>query len=230
MSIEGIAAGYGGTSVSSEKTSSDNNIEGLGMNQFLTLLVAQLEHQDPLNPLDSAEFTAQLAQFSSVEQQYAMNKNLEDIKEIIGSQGQQQDLIGFIGKTIKADDDTILIKDGSVLSGSYSVEGVGDVTINIFDDSGLMVRTLYFKEMETGEHKVDWDGRDDRGDLLKDGTYNFAVTAKDGDGRYIPTNTHITGEVTGVTYQYGYPYLMIGERLISDDAVVEVSRTANGIP
>lgn len=226
MAIEGIIAGYEGSSVSADNMYSSNNAEELGMNQFLTLLVAQLEHQDPLNPLDSAQFTAQLAQFASVEQQYAMNKHLEDIKEMFGSQDAHQDLIGFIGKTITADDDTMVIKDGEVLSGSFSLEDNGDVVVNVYDSDGLMVRTLYFKNLEEGEHAINWDGRDDEGNILNDGTYNFEVTAMNEDGRYISSNTHITGEVTGVTYKYGSWYLMMGDRLISESTVVEISQSA----
>lgn len=226
MSIEGVIAGYGGSSVSTENMPTDKNTQGLGMNQFLTLLIAQLEHQDPLNPIDSAAFTAQLAQFTSVEQQYAMNKNLEDIKETLSSQGAKQDLLGFIGKTIQADDNTMLIKNGDVLSGSFGLEETGDAIVNVYDSNGLMVRTLYFKDLGEGEHEVNWDGRDDNGDLLTDGTYHLEVTARNEYGRYIPANTHITGEVTGVTYQYGSPYLMIGDRLVSESTVVEVSQTA----
>jgi flagellar basal-body rod modification protein FlgD len=225
MSIEGILTGYGGSSIPAEKTSSDKNSEGLGMNQFLTLLVAQLEHQDPLSPLDSSEFTAQLAQFSMVEQQYRMNKNLADIKDILSSRGEQQDLLGYIGKTVKADDDKIFVKDDKVLSGSFSLEDKGDVAVNVYDSDGLMVRTLYLGVLGNGEHSVNWDGKDNQGKFVKNGTYNFEVKAIDEDGRYVAANTHITGEVTGVTYEHGYPYLMIGDRLISDDNVVEVSKT-----
>ena len=225
MAIEAIMAGYDGSSASADNKYSSDNAEELGMNQFLTLLVAQLEHQDPLNPIDSAQFTAQLAQFASVEQQYAMNKNLEDIKEMLGSQSAHQDLIGFIGKTITANDDTMVIKDGEVLSGSFGLEDNGDVVVNVYDSNGLMVRTLYFKNLEAGEHAVDWDGRDHEGNVLNDGTYNFEVTAVNEYGRHISSNTHITGEVTGVTYKYGSPYLMIGDRLISESTVVEIRQS-----
>ena len=79
----------------------------LGRDQFLTLLVAQLQHQDPLNPLDGTDFTAQLAQFSSLEQLFAVNENLTGIQEAFSLQGNG-DLLDFIGKTVKAEDNTIL--------------------------------------------------------------------------------------------------------------------------
>ena len=175
MSIEGIGASFGEASVPYDRTSSRTNLDKLGIDQFLTLLIAQLEHQDPLNPLDSADFTAQLAQFASVEQLYGMNERLSDIQEALFDRGEQQDLIGLIGRTVKADDNTILINDGELLSGSYGLEGDGDVTVNIYNSDGLKVRTLFFDQQIEGEHDIGWDGKDDSGKMVGNGTYTFDV-------------------------------------------------------
>ncbi|MCK5570240.1 MAG: flagellar hook assembly protein FlgD [Spirochaetes bacterium] len=225
MSIQGINTGYGGSSVPDAKTSSGTGMEEIGIENFLTLFIAQIQNQDPLSPLDSAEFTAQLAQFTSVEQLYVMNKSLSDIKETLNDQGGQQDLIGLIGKTVKADDNTILIQDEAVISGSYRLEDEGNVIVNVYDSNGLKVRTLYLGSQNAGEQDFHWDGRDDAGEILGDGNYTFEVTARDENGNYVGANTYISGEVTGVTYKYGYPYLMVGERLISNDNIIEVNKT-----
>ena len=227
MSTAGIETNFGKSSIPpGEKTSSYTRMEELGIDQFLTLLIAQLENQDPLNPLDSAEFTAQLAQFTSVEQLYGMNKNLSGIQETLYNQGEQQNLFGLIGKTVKVNDNTIFVGDGVVQSSLYDLHGSGDVTVNVYDDNGLKVRTLYPGWKEEGEHNVNWDGRDDYGEMVGDGTYTFEVAAQDENANYISANTYISGEVTGVTYEYGYPYLMIGDRLVSKDYnIVEVSKT-----
>ena len=119
MSIQGINTDYGGTSIPATQTSSGNDTEDIGIDQFLTLFIAQIKNQDPLGPLDSAEFTAQLAQFTSVEQLYGMNSSLSDIKETLNDQGGQQDLIAFIGKTVKADENTISVEHGEILSGFF---------------------------------------------------------------------------------------------------------------
>lgn len=225
MSIQGINTGYGGSSVPDAKTSSGTGMEEMGIENFLTLFIAQIQNQDPLSPLDSAEFTAQLAQFTSVEQLYVMNKSLSDIKGMLNDQGGQQDLIGLIGKTVKADDNTILIQDEVVISGSYRLEDEGNVTVNVYDSNGLKVRTLYLGPQNAGEQDFNWDGRDDAGEILGDGTYTFEVTARDENGNFVGANNYISGEVTGVTYKYGYPYLMVGERLISRDNIIEVNKT-----
>ena len=226
MSIEALNTGYGATSASNEKTSSRSSTDELGMDQFLNLFIAQIQHQDPLNPLDSAEFTAQLAQFTSVEQLYGMNARLADIEETLGGQNEQRDDLGFIGKTVKADDNTMRVNNGTVQSGSYTIDESGYVTIDVYDSNGIIVRTFYEGFEDKGEHEVNWDGRDDTGAFVRDGTYTFEVTAKDENGYYISSNTYISGEVTGIKYQNGQSYLIIGDRIINNsNNIIEVSQT-----
>ena len=226
MSIEALNTGYGTSSVSNETTSSSSSTGELGKDEFLKLFIAQIQYQDPLNPLDSAEFTAQLAQFSSVEQLYGMNSKLGNIEETMNNQSEQHDNLGYIGKTVKADDNTMQVDDGAVQSGSYTLDGSGYVTIDVYDSDGGIVRTFYKGSEDKGEHDVNWDGRDDAGAIAGDGSYTFEVTARDEDGFYVPSNTYISGEVTGITYQDGQAYLMIGDRIIKDNNnIIEVTQT-----
>jgi flagellar basal-body rod modification protein FlgD len=225
MSIQGINTNYGGTSIADTNTSSGNATEEVGIDQFLTLFIAQIKNQDPLSPLDSAEFTAQLAQFTSVEQLYGMNSSLSDIKETLNDQGGQQDLIGLIGKTVKADENTISVENGQVLSGFFNLEESAETTVTVYDSNGLEIRTLYLGWKDEGEHNIDWDGRDESGEIVPDGAYTFEVTSRDENGYYVAASTYISGEVTGVTYQYGDPYLMIGDKLINKDNITEINKT-----
>ena len=226
MSIEALNTGYTTSSVSNKNTSSNSGTDELGKDQFIKLFIAQIQYQDPLNPLDSAEFTAQLAQFSSVEQLYGMNSKLGNIEETMNNQSEQRDNLGYIGKTVKADDNTMNVDNGTVQSGSYTLDGSGYVTIDVYDSDGVIVRTFYKGWEDKGEHDVSWDGRDDTGALAGDGSYTFEVTARDEDGFYVPSNTYISGEVTGITYQDGQPYLMIGDKIISDNNnIIEVTQT-----
>lgn len=226
MSIEAVNTGYGASSVSGEKTSSSSSTEELGMDQFLKLFIAQIQNQDPLSPLDSAEFTAQLAQFTSVEQLYGMNARLADIEEALNGQSEQRDDLGYIGKTVKADDNTMRVDNGTVQSGSYTIDGKGYVNIDVYDSQGLIVRTFSEGLEDKGEHDVNWDGRDGTGKLAGDGTYTFEISARDENGSYIPSNTYISGEVTGITYQNGQSHLMIGDKIIgNNNNIIEVSQT-----
>jgi len=226
MSIEALNTGYDASSASNETTSSSSGTGELGKDEFLKLFIAQIQYQDPLNPLDSAEFTAQLAQFSSVEQLYGMNSKLGNIEETMNNQSEQRDELGYIGKTVKADDNTMRVNDGTVQSGSYTIDDSGYVTIDVYDSDGLIVRTFYKGWEDKGEHDVNWDGRDDTGTPAGDGTYTFEITARDENGIYVPSNTYFSGEVTGITYQNGQPYLMIGDRIINNNNnIIEVTQT-----
>ena len=225
MSISSVITNYGTSSTSKDQTSSNSGTDKLGMDQFLNLFIAQLKNQDPLNPMDSTEFTSQLAQYSSVEQLYGMNSKLTDIENSLSSQNQQGDNLGYIGKTVKADDNSMIVDNGTVQTGSYSLDGSGTVTIDVYDSQGQRVRTLYRGSEDKGEHTVNWDGRDDAGNMAADGTYTFEITAQDGIGLTVPSNTYISGEVTGITYKNGQPYLMIGDKLLDSSKVIEITQT-----
>jgi len=199
--------------------------ETLGRDDFLILLVAQLKHQDPLNPLDGTDFTAQLAQFSSLEQLFTANDRLTDISESMDLQ-KTGDVLDYIGKTVKTTDNTIPVENGETAPGAYNLEDKADVTVFILNADGLEVRRIYEGWQNAGEHDLVWDGRDNDGRMVDDGVYTFELEARDKEGFVVPYNTYLTGEVTGVTYERGMPYLMVGNNLVSPSSVVEVGRGA----
>jgi flagellar basal-body rod modification protein FlgD len=227
MTISAVTTNYGTSSTSSGQTTSNSSMDQLGMNQFLNLFITQLQNQDPLNPMDSSDFTAQLAQYSSVEQLYGMNTTLTNIENTLTSQNQQRDDLGYIGKTVMADDNTMTVSNGTAQSGSYSLDGSASVTIGVYDSQGNQVRTLYQGTEDQGEHTVNWDGRDDAGNIVADGTYTFQINAQDENGLAVTSNTYVSGEVTGITYQNGTPYLMIGDKLLDSSKVIEVTQTTS---
>jgi flagellar basal-body rod modification protein FlgD len=195
----------------------------LGKEEFLTLLIAQLKNQDPLSPLESADFTAQLAQFSSLEQLFGMNEALTAIQESLGTQ-ESGNVLDYIGKLVKTNDSTVFIKDGNMESNAYTLEDEAEVTIFIYDSKGLEVRRIYGGWKEAGQHDLSWDGKDNNGNLAGDGIYFFEVEAIDENGFVVPYDAYLTGEVTGVTYQNSIPYLMIGNKLVAPENVIEVTK------
>jgi flagellar basal-body rod modification protein FlgD len=205
----------------SEKTEPEDET---GMNQFLTMLVAQLKNQDPLNPMDGTDFTAQLAQFSSLEQQFNMNDNLAEIQAALSAQ-EKGNVIDYIGKTVRTKDNTFVAKDGQADSGIYTLADRADVTVHIYDTQGLEVRKIDRGWQDAGEYDLAWDGRDNSGEPVVDGTYSFEIQAKDEQDLFVSHNAYVSGEVTGVTYKNGIPYLMIGERTVSPSNVMEVTKT-----
>lgn len=198
-----------------------------GRDQFLTLLVAQLQHQDPFNPMESTEFTTQLAQFSSLEQLFDINDNLEALQSTENSQGLQ-DLLDYIGKEIQSTDNVISLNNGQAFGGSYTLEDRGDVIITVFDTEGKEIRTIYKDDQGAGEHNVDFDGKDNYGYPVPDGYYSFSVQAFNSEGSPIKVSTGLSGLVTAVTYQGSTPYLIVGDHLINPESVTEVSLTETG--
>ncbi len=199
--------------------------DALGRDQFLTLLVAQLQHQDPLSPMESTDFSTQLAQFSSLEQLFGVNENLMGIQENLGAR-ENGNLLDYIGKTVKTENNTIFVTDGQTDSSFYALEDRADVTIYIYNEDGLEVRRIYRGWQDAGEHEIAWDGRDNAGKTVDDSIYAFEVEARDEGSFIVPYNTYLTGEVTGVTYEGGIPYLMIGDKLVTPENIVEVRKNS----
>jgi len=193
----------------------------LGRDAFLSLLVAQLKNQDPLNPMESAEFTAQLAQFSSLEQLFNINDNLEVIKETKNEQ-VPENLLDYIGKEVKSVENNITVLNGQASRGSYTLAGQGDAIISIFDGEGSEIRTIYERDQAPGEHDFYFDGKDNTGNPVPNGEYSFTVAAVDNEGSPIVVNSGLTGKVTAVTYQGDIPYLVVGDQLVNPKAVTEV--------
>ena len=193
----------------------------LGRNAFLKLLVAQLQHQDPLNPMESADFTAQLAQFSSLEQLFNVNDNLEVIKD---SKNEQvlENLLDYIGKEVKSAENNITVYDGKASGGSYTLAQPGDVIISILDGEGSEIRTIYKSGQDPGEYDFYFDGKDDKGYPVPDGDYTFSVQAVDNQGVPVVVDSGLSGIVTALTYQGDIPYLVVGDQLLSPKAVTEV--------
>jgi flagellar basal-body rod modification protein FlgD len=174
-----------------------NDAKSLGgdLNRFLTLLVTQLQNQDPLDPLDTNEFTAQLVQFAGVEQQINQNAHLESLIEVSKASGVAA-MVNLIGKRIEADG-TMLPLAGGEAEASYTLaEPAAETTLTLTDADGRVVLTTA-GETNAGRHGFVWDGRDGDGKPLADGAYALAVTARRADGSDIAVVTHIAGIVSG---------------------------------
>lgn len=211
-------------------SSDDQTLDEIGYDDFLTLLIAELEHQDPMQPMDSSEFTAQLAQFSSVEQLYGIKEIVSDVQQRLASQGEQNP-VDLIGKTVTAADDTVVLQGGEVRCGHYTLPQPADVTVQIYNSQGVRVRTLFLEDQPAGEHAIAWDGTDDNRHKLGSGTYRFEVSARNAKGQAVGVDSYATGEVTGITYAYGEPRLIMGDRLVNArQDIVEVRQTRAAAP
>lgn len=191
--------------------------QAMGKTEFLKLLVAQLENQDPLNPQDPTEFTAQLAQYSSLEQQFTMNEQLAKMAESSGDV-QRLTALSLIGKLITAESGTIELAPSTdtslaerlgytpgVLDGQigYRLEdSAASVKLNIFNDQNVLVATVEAPASSAGDHFVEWDGKGTNGNLLPAGDYTVKVSASnpsaDGDAETINASAIVKGMVIGV--------------------------------
>ena len=202
------------------KTTEDEE-DPLGRDAFLKMLVAQMEHQDPLNPMEGTDFSAQLAQFSQLEQLFNVNDTLEGLAASMESKGQDN-VLDYIGKQITSEDNSLNLKDGKVSNGLFTLTEPSEAMITIYDDFEQEITTLFPGQLEAGTHQVDWDGHDRTGVSVSDGTYKFQVTAVTESGAYVPVKTEATGIVSGVTYDSGYPYLVVDDRWVDPVTVTKI--------
>lgn len=204
---------------SSAKEGAKNN---LGKEAFLTLLVTQLQNQDPLKPMEDKEFTAQLAQFSSLEEMKNISKSVDSL---VASQtsSSKTTAVGFIGKEVTVFGGHARVVEGAVDKLRYELEKDASVVdVAVSDASGKVVRILNLKDVKGGANLVAWDGRDSQGKIVKDGDYSFDITASDSAGGNIPANITTTGTVSAVKYELGVPYLVVGSVKVPLQDVMEV--------
>lgn len=198
----------GSTSQASFSASLDGAEKALGRSDFLKLLVAQLRHQDPLKPQDNSTFVAELAQFSSLEQSMGINDRLDLLMT------QQQGLansqvVGLVGKsaTVRG---SIVTTDGSGIGVPirFTLQGASaETTVSIRDQNGRVVRTLEIGEKNAGLVTIQWDGRDDAGNIQPAGSYAVSVVAKNEADAPVLVSQETSGRVEGVSFDKGYPVL-----------------------
>lgn len=187
---------------------------------FLLLLTTQLQNQDPLNPMDSSEFTSQLVQFTSVEQQIAANKNLEQLISLQSTTATTMAL-GYLGQEIEASGKTTALVDGKAIW-QYDLEDAAEaVTLTVTNDAGKIVY-VGSGEGEDGSNEFVWNGRDNDGTALEDGAYTLTVKATDADGKSVGVTTQIVGIVSSVSLDGAEPVLHVGDAVIALSDVTKI--------
>ena len=125
----------------------------LGQDDFLKLLVTQMRHQDPLNPMDSTGFTAQLAQYSSLEQLVSVNTKLEALNASQDQAGRNQAL-DFIGKRIVADGNQLSLDADGVATGGFSIDQDAECAVRVLDSGGRAVSEMHLGSRSAGGHRI----------------------------------------------------------------------------
>jgi len=190
--ISGIDTGYTAPTIPL-----DTQESSMGKDDFLLLLVAQLENQDPMNPADATEFTSQLAQFSSLEQLENANKSLEGLAAM-SSEMERMSALGLIGQDIVAQTSEFHFS-GDPLQLGYRLEApADDVKLYVLNQTGSTVATISAQETDPGEYFISWDGLSDLGMPVDPGDYSLAIRAIDDDDQIIQTESLIRGRVEAV--------------------------------
>lgn len=169
-----LAALNSGGSTSSS-TSSTEDIQ----NRFLTLLVAQLENQDPLNPLENTEITSQLAQMSTVQGIEQLNSQLSSLVNGLGDT-QAVQASALIGNTVLVPGASLTLSEGEAYGGVNLASAADEVTVSILDSTGKVIQTQTLGANEAGNVLFSWDGSTSSGTAATDGSYSFKVTATKG--------------------------------------------------
>jgi flagellar basal-body rod modification protein FlgD len=180
-------------------------------NDFLTLLTTQLKNQDPLDPQDASEFTSQIAQLSSVQEQINSNAKLDTLISTI-SGSQLSNVVNYIGRVVEAKGGNKVMKvtEGAQFAYDLPTEAAS-ATIAVSDATGKVVYT-HAVPTTAGRNEVVWDGTNSlTGVAAPNGGYTYKIIAKDSSGAELKATTYSTGVVTAVDLKDGVAILGLGE-------------------
>jgi flagellar basal-body rod modification protein FlgD len=214
-SLDSLVTSYQASDANKKETD-----DYLGRDAFLTMLVAQLENQDPLNPMDGTDFSAQLAQFSQLEQLMNLNSSMETLAKAYAD-NSEKDLMAYVGNQVTGTVDNMQVSKGEVSGGFFNLPDAADVIVQITDSEGVTVRSINMGTKASGSHLISWDGTDNEGEQVEDGTYTYTVLANSGSG-YTTVDNSVTGTAEGVAYRNDKAYLVVQGLLIDPDKVSSV--------
>jgi flagellar basal-body rod modification protein FlgD len=194
--------------------------EGL-QDRFLKLLVTQMKNQDPLNPMDNAEVTSQLAQISTVSGVDKLNQTLAAMStSFLASQSLQAS--GLIGRTVLAPGTDVMLQGGVAVGGVQLPQAADQVTVTVRGSAGEALKTIVMGPQDAGQRTFRWDGSTDTGGRAKDGIYTFEIAAVQG-GKKIDAQSLGVGVVQSVSLGGSEPQLnTIGLGAVSVSQVKQI--------
>jgi flagellar basal-body rod modification protein FlgD len=218
--VDAVTTTEATTRLNTSRTSLVSNFE-----TFLSLLTAQLKNQDPLSPLDSNEFTAQLTQMTGVEQQLLTNDLLTSLLAAQQS-GGMTGATAYIGKDATAAWTATRLEGGEANWSYELAASASSVELQVLDSTGKIVWSGPAPERTEGIHDFVWDGKTTAGGQLSDGgVYTLKVVATNGTAN-VDSQVLTRGRVTGVELYDGQPYLTIGSSIVPLGAVIGVEEPA----
>jgi flagellar basal-body rod modification protein FlgD len=201
------AAASAGVASSNNAATAQQQLTG-NLNTFLTLLTTQLQNQDPLNPMDSDQFTQQLVEYSQVEQQINTNSDLQSLISLQQG-GAGSSAVGYLGKTVTVANGSAPLTDGQA-TWNYSLAAQSaSTTLTVTNANGQVVYTGA-GTTNAGSNTFNWNGEDNSGNQLPDGVYTLAVNATGSTGAAVTSTVSTTGVVSEVNLSGASPEVMIG--------------------
>lgn len=193
----------------------------LGKDAFLKMLIAQLRHQDPLNPMDGTAFVAQLAQFSSLEQLTNLNEAMGALPKYLNqfSNAQMANLIGNEA-VVKGNSITV---SGSATNIVYRLPAeIQNGTIKIYNANGMQVDTIKLAPQKAGTQSILWNSGSH-----PPGNYTWEITASDARGGQVVPEQMLYGRIQGVSFKNGNPYLTVNGQEVAFSNVVSITKANN---
>ena len=221
MSI--INSASGATAVASAAASAAASKTGADFNMFLKLLTTQMQNQDPLDPMDTSEYTNQLVQFSQVEQTIQQTGTLKDILARLSTQDMAQ-ASGFIGREAQFASDVSGLSAAAPASWGYAAaRPVASLVATITDGAGKVVDTRTV-DAKAGDGRFAWDGRLANGSQAADGAYALSFTATDANGGNVPVTVTSIGTVGEVVTANGALSLGVNGVQLPASKLIRVSQ------
>jgi flagellar basal-body rod modification protein FlgD len=188
---------------------------------FLTLLTTQLQNQNPLDPLDTNQFTQQLVQFAGIEQQMKCNDALASLVSIDKSAQSTQALV-FVGQSVAVDGSTAQFANGTA-TWNLNAPKDASTTITITSSTGATAYSGPFK-VSAGNASFVWDGKGNDGSQWPPGAYKMTVVGTDSTGANVAVSTEVQGLVDSVDLTASPPLLSIGGQNYTTDQIKRIVR------
>ena len=219
-SVSGIDVLNNAVSTGKDSSSSKTQLFD-DMEAFLYLLTQQLKYQDPLDPMDTSEYTNQLVQYAQVEQSIQSNTYLETIvAQNVNAVATQA--VSYMDQYVQTLGSGLPLQDGSAKFSYILGADASSCVVAIKDASGSFVKTFTGVEQSAGRHEIIWDGKDNNGNQLKDGAYSVVVTALDATGSSVEVQTTTFGKVTGVAYDGDMVAIGMGDVAVDMNSILAI--------
>lgn len=205
-----VTAVTGSTSTTGTSSATSTGSVAAQQDRFLKLLVTQMKNQDPLNPMDNAEITSQMAQLSTV-------TGIEKLNETLAAftRAQAFQAVGMIGHYVLAPGEFVNLSAGAGVGGFELASAADEVTVNIYDADGNLVRNLDMGKQSEGVAVFQWDGATNAGATAADGSYTFTVSATL-DGETVQASSLAVGKVQSVLMDDVGPALSVQDMGLVD--------------